>query len=82
MAFLPLVTGVPLYFGSCRRVGRMKYHCKAVGPLPHAAHEDRREAVKSMLGQLNRELEKVIREHPEQYLWAHRRWRADEVLPR
>lgn len=77
-ALLHLVTGAPLCFGYCIRTGRMSYKLTALAPIERKPTGDRERDVKAILEELNRELERAIRQNPEQYLWAHRRWRAGE----
>ena len=75
VALLHLVTKFPLYFGYCRRTGNSSYEVKVVGPLTHKPTGNKKDDIRSVLNTLNRELEKAIRDNPDQYLWAHRRWR-------
>jgi len=79
IALLQLVTGAPLCFGYCLRTGLMQYEMRAVGPLRCARSGDRRRDVLAILEVLNSELEKAIRQAPEQYMWGHRRWRGAEL---
>jgi hypothetical protein len=45
--------------------------------LPEApAGLDERRATAWVLAEYNRRLEAAIREHPEQWLWMHQRWRS------
>jgi KDO2-lipid IV(A) lauroyltransferase len=74
-ALLHLVTGAPLCFGYCARESRMKFLLKATEPIIHNPTGDREKDVMTILARLVGELETVIRAYPEQYLWAHRRWR-------
>ncbi len=74
-AFLQLRTGVPLIFGYCVRLGPMKFKVGAVELKDISATDNRDADVIRIMELLNRELEKIIRQYPEQYLWAHRRWR-------
>lgn len=76
VALLHLVTGVPLCFGYCRRTGRHRYELVATGPFHYKPSGDKDADIRRILEDLNRELEKAIRDVPEQYLWAHRRWKA------
>ncbi len=74
-ALLHLVTRAPICFGVCRREGLMQYRLEVGPPLIHAPTGNRRADVRAILENINARLEQVVREHPEQYLWAHRRWR-------
>ena len=74
-AILHLVTRTPICFGYCLRTGPMKFKLKAGAPINFQRTGNREQDVRAILGMLNRELEAAIRASPEQYLWAHRRWR-------
>lgn len=75
-ALLHLITKVPLCFGYCVKTGPMQFTFKASPPLRITRTGNRNADVRAILEALTRELESAIRSHPEQYLWAHRRWRG------
>lgn len=74
-ALLHLRMRVPLVFGYCLRTGPMKYRLVAGEPISIDATGDRGEDVQNITRELNQRLEQAIRRDPEQYLWAHRRWK-------
>ncbi|MDD4871825.1 MAG: lysophospholipid acyltransferase family protein [Kiritimatiellae bacterium] len=74
-ALLHLVTRAPLCFGYCIRKGPMSYKFKAIAPIIHKPTGNRENDVRVILEMLTIELENAIRQNPEQYLWAHRRWK-------
>jgi Kdo2-lipid IVA lauroyltransferase/acyltransferase len=74
-ALLHLVTHVPLCFGYCLRTGPMSFKLIALDPIIHKPTGNKEQDIRAILERLNRELESAIRQAPEQYLWAHRRWR-------
>jgi KDO2-lipid IV(A) lauroyltransferase len=74
-AMLHLITKIPLCFGYCVKTGPMKFKFKALAPITAERTGNRNADVKAILEQLTTELEDAIRAYPEQYLWAHRRWR-------
>ena len=76
VVLLAMAARVPLYFGHCRRTGFMQYECRAVGPIECARTGNKDADVRRVLERLNAELEALIRETPEQYMWGHRRWRV------
>ena len=43
----------------------------------HEPTGDRDADVRAVMEAMNRQLERVIRSYPEQYVWAHRRWREE-----
>lgn len=76
-AMLHLVSKAPLCLGVCIRRGPMDYVLRAEEPIRYESTGDRETDVRTILEMINRVLEKVIREYPDQYLWAHRRWRNE-----
>jgi KDO2-lipid IV(A) lauroyltransferase len=81
-ALLHLVTRTPICFGYCIRTGPMSYRLKASAPIVHESTGRREDDVKSILKELTGRLEQAIRENPLQYLWAHRRWRKQQLTDR
>ncbi|TFH15956.1 MAG: hypothetical protein E4H02_06760 [Lentisphaerales bacterium] len=75
IAMLHLISGAPLCFGYCIRIGEMRYELHAEGPFTYKPTGNKEEDVRRVLKELNGRLEAAIRLAPEQYLWAHRRWR-------
>ena len=65
--------GYPIVVGSFVRVAPYRYRLVGGAPVSFAKDADR--AASTQL--LNDRLSEVIRKYPEQYLWAHRRWRHD-----
>ena len=70
---LAMRTGLPVVIGSFVRLAPYRYGLVCGAPLVFAKGDDAEE--KTQL--LNDRLEAAIRTRPEQYLWAHRRWRDD-----
>jgi KDO2-lipid IV(A) lauroyltransferase len=77
-ARLHLSTKAVLLFGYCVRTGPLRYKLTICEPIRADPAADRRETIRAVVERLHRELEQGIRRHPEQYLWAHRRWRETE----
>lgn len=65
--------GRRIVVGSFVRIGPYRYRLVGGEPLRFDRDADRAEATQM----LNDRLAAVIRQYPEQYLWAHRRWRDD-----
>ncbi len=74
-AMLHLITRAPICFGACLREPDGRFRLFAPAPIRHEPTGDRTADVNAILLTLNHHLEAVIREYPDQYLWAHRRWR-------
>jgi len=72
-ARLAIRTGHPAVVGSFVRVAPYRYKLVGGPPLRFAKDADLAEATQAM----NDRLSEVVRKYPEQYLWAHRRWRDD-----
>jgi KDO2-lipid IV(A) lauroyltransferase len=74
-AMLHLVTRTPVCFGCCIRTAPLSYRLIASEPLVFERSGNKKDDVNRILTRLNGLLEDAIRKYPEQYLWAHRRWR-------
>ena len=70
---LAIRCGHPIVVGSFVRIAPYRYRLVGGPPVSFAKDADR--AASTQL--LNDRLSAVIRAYPEQYLWAHRRWRDD-----
>ncbi|MCQ2394057.1 MAG: lysophospholipid acyltransferase family protein [Kiritimatiellae bacterium] len=68
---LAMRTGYPIVVGSFVRIAPYTY--RLVGEAPVSFTKDSDKAANTQL--LNDRLGEAIRQYPEQYLWAHRRWR-------
>lgn len=67
----------PMLVGSFVREAAFKYRMVAVGGVYEPELSGVKEADRAMiLTELNSRMAEVIRRYPEQYLWAHRRWRG------
>jgi len=77
-AALAVRLGVPLITGGCHRVpGRtFHFHMELDEPIFPRPDADRNEEIERLTTEVNRSIERRIREHPEQYLWQHRRWKT------
>lgn len=65
--------GYPIVVGSFVRVAPFRYRLVGGVPLRFSRTDDKLAATQL----LNDRLGEAIRKYPEQYLWAHRRWRHD-----
>jgi len=74
-AMLHLITKVPICFGYCIKTPDHKFEFHAPPPIEIAKTGKREADTRAVLNALNAQLEAAIQKYPEQYLWAHRRWR-------
>ncbi len=75
VALLPLVLRCPVCFADCIRTTGGQYSITLTDPVSIERSGDREADIRRILRDLNVRLETAIRRCPEQYLWAHRRWR-------
>lgn len=68
---LAIRTGYPIVVGSFVRVAPYRYRLVGDKPLQFSKGDD----IATATQLLNDRLGEAIRKYPEQYLWAHRRWR-------
>jgi len=68
---LAMRTGYPIVIGSFVRIAPFRYRLVGGDPLKFSRDADLAKCTQI----LNDRLGEVIRKYPEQYLWAHRRWR-------
>lgn len=68
---LAMRTGYPIVVGSFVRIAPYRYRLVGGAPVKFAKSDDLAAATQL----LNDRLGDAIRKYPEQYLWAHRRWR-------
>jgi Kdo2-lipid IVA lauroyltransferase/acyltransferase len=75
-ALLSLEYGAPILVVAAARVGQpMRYRVyleDVIMPEDYAGHPD---AVRAITQRYTDALERMIRRHPEQYFWLHRRWK-------
>lgn len=73
-ADLALRTGAAPMLGFCTRVGPLRYRITMEAlPLPASTGE---EAVLDLTARLTAGIEAQIRQHPEQWVWIHQRWKS------
>lgn len=75
-ASLALRRGVPAVLCWARRLPGGRHRLTFAGPLEPVYNEDAAEAVRLTTARYTAALEQVIRQAPEQWLWAHPRWRT------
>lgn len=73
VARMAIRSGAPIVVGSFVRIAPYRYSLVGGPPVRFAKGEDLAKATQL----LNDRMGEAIRKYPEQYLWAHRRWRHD-----
>ncbi|HWP30835.1 MAG TPA: lysophospholipid acyltransferase family protein [Fimbriimonadales bacterium] len=79
-AVLHLRTGAPILIGFCLENGKGQYRVSFVRPTFPPATGNQEEDIRTIMTVINKVLEDKIREHPEQWLWMHDRWRSARKL--
>jgi KDO2-lipid IV(A) lauroyltransferase len=74
-ALLHLITKAPVLFGYCLRTGPMQFKAHVEEPIIHTPTGDRKADTRAILEQYITHIEQAVHKAPDQYLWAHRRWR-------
>ena len=75
-AVLHRLTRAPMVFGSPVRLGTLRYRFVLSEPLDYPFTDDREADIRAITQDLASRLEAAVRQHPGQYLWAHRRWKV------
>jgi KDO2-lipid IV(A) lauroyltransferase len=76
IALLSLEFSAPIsVFGAARVGDPMYYHVYLEDVIMPEEYNDRPDAVKAITERFTAALERMIRRHPEQYFWLHRRWK-------
>ena len=75
-ARLHLKTGAPIIAGAFIRDAAFQYRMVTTSaPIVFKPTGDKDKDIADLLTEINKRIEDVIRLYPEQYLWAHKRWR-------
>ncbi len=75
-AVLHRLTGAPIIVGYALRLGTLDYRYIISEPLLYDTTDDRDADILRITQDLATRLENAVRLQPEQYLWAHRRWKV------
>lgn len=77
-ATLAVHTGAPIYVMCCARTRprRLEGRAEVRGPYLADPKADRDAEVHRLTARITADLEDLVRAHPEQALWAHRRWKT------
>jgi len=74
-AVLHRMTGIPVYLCTAIRKNYGKFHVIIKQVPDQPASDDKDLDIFTFTQRLSYMLEKMIRRHPEQYFWTHRRWK-------
>ncbi len=77
IATVALKLNVPIFMARCIRGNDGRFNID-VYPLPVSQNPDKTQAIYETMLAINQEIEKWIRETPEQWLWVHRRFDKSE----
>jgi len=80
-AMIALRAGAPILPAACVRVGPDRHRLVIRPALEFPETGDRRKDAELLTARCNAALEAFIREHPEQWMWSHRRFRHSPDLP-
>lgn len=80
-ALIALRAGAPIIPAASVRIGPDRHRMVVRKPLEVPSTGDRRKDAELLTARGNDALEAFIREHPEQWMWSHRRFRYSPDLP-
>ncbi|MBI1850494.1 MAG: lysophospholipid acyltransferase family protein [Planctomycetes bacterium] len=75
-ATLAVKLGIPIVVGFCWRVAPFRFVAEATALLRPDPSADRDADVQRLTQEYSLALESMVRRHPEQWLWLHRRWKT------
>jgi KDO2-lipid IV(A) lauroyltransferase len=77
IALLSLEYDAPIFvFGAARVGSPMRYKTYLEDLILPEDYKSRPDAARAMTERYTRALERLVRRHPEQYFWLHRRWKS------
>jgi Kdo2-lipid IVA lauroyltransferase/acyltransferase len=81
LSMAALRSGAPVYVVvAVRQEGQLRMLVE--GPVPFTEHPTRKETLEAHTAALTAIIEARVRQHPEQWLWLHRRWKAPQIARR
>ena len=75
-AFMALHTGAALLPAFIHRAPNNKHVVRIFPPIEFTPAGDNEADIRELTARINKSLEIVIREHPEQWFWLHNRWKT------
>lgn len=82
LAVVARASEAPVIPAACWRDKDGKHVLKFMDPLPWISDEDPDREILLNTTAYNRQTERIIREHPDQWLWLHKRWKVKGVHSR
>ena len=83
VASIALKFDTPVFCSYSVRDGRsFRHHGHVEGPIELVRSDDHEADVLTNTQRFNDRIEKIVRRHPEQWLWTHRRWKLANQLER
>jgi KDO2-lipid IV(A) lauroyltransferase len=79
-ALLKAKSKKPMVFAYCVRIAPFKYRGIVI-PINYIEKQQLKPDLLNITALFTKELEKAIRQYPEQYLWMHRRWKTPYTKP-
>jgi len=76
LARLSLLTDLPVLPSACHRDPDGNFRIRILPPILPDPGSDAEEAVSRMTFRYSQALDAFVREHPEQWIWMHRRWKT------
>lgn len=77
-ALLALKQNCPIHTGFAHRHPDGLNEAWISGPLPTRTGDSTDASVEAITRNINQEIERFVRQHPETWMWMHRRWKAQE----
>lgn len=74
VAKLALEYGVEVFPAHLERLGGARFQLSVEEPVARPQTDDKQAAAREMMTEVNRVLERWIRQRPQDWLWLHRRW--------
>lgn len=75
-ALMALKSGAPIILAKAVRTGRRRHVVRFEAPIARPEGLPLEEAVRRMTAEFTARIERWVREHPEQWMWLHARWKT------
>jgi KDO2-lipid IV(A) lauroyltransferase len=76
VALMAQMHNVPMVVAGMVHVGEpLRFHVEVEDVIDPEEYAERADAIPAMTQRFTSALERIVRRHPEQYFWLHRRWK-------